>query len=271
MIHIGTSGYSYDDWIGPFYPEGTRKTEFLDYYQQHFGTTELNFTYYRMPTAGMLDAIGRKVGPGFRFAVKAPGEITHERDRDPRPAAQEFVSALDPLKETDKFACALLQFPTSFQATDANRAYLGRLSEVFAGTPAVVEFRQREWISEDTFDLLQAQGFGFCCVDQPQFKSLIPPIAIATSDIGYVRFLWRNYQKWWHLDAAWERYDYMYTAEDLNEWVPKLKALDEQHETQETYVYMNNHWSGQAPSSAKLLAKLLRAAEARVAPLPTSE
>ena len=63
----------------------------------------------------------------------------------------------------------------------------------------------------------------------------------------------------------------MYTAEDLNEWVPKLKALDEQRETQETYVYMNNHWSGQAPSSAKLLAKLLRASEARVAPLPTSE
>lgn len=271
MIHIGTSGYSYDDWIGPFYPAGTRKTDFLDYYQQHFGTTELNFTYYRMPTAGMLDTIGKKVEPGFRFAVKAPGEITHERDEDPRPAAREFASALDPLKEVDKFACALLQFPTSFKATDANRGYLARLGEVFDGTPAVVEFRQRDWIGEETFELLQSLGFGFCCVDQPQFKSLIPPIAIATSDIAYARFHGRNYEKWWHHDEAWERHDYLYTAEDLSEWVPKLKALDEQHETQETYVYMNNTWSGQALSSARLLAGLLRDSGARVDALPASE
>lgn len=271
MIHIGTSGYSYDDWVGPFYPEGTRKTNFLDYYRQRFGTTELNFTYYRMPSARMLENIANKVEAGFRFAVKAPGEITHERDDDPRPAAREFIRALDPLKDTDKFACALLQFPTSFRPADASRDYLARLSEAFAGTPAVVEFRQRDWISEDTFDLLQAQGFGFCCVDQPQFKSLIPPIAIATSDIGYVRFHGRNYQKWWRHAEAWERYDYQYTENDLNEWVPKLKALDEQRETQETYVYMNNHWAGQAPSSAKQLAKLLRAAGARVDPRPPSE
>ncbi|MEL7674540.1 MAG: DUF72 domain-containing protein, partial [Chloroflexota bacterium] len=91
MIRIGTSGYSYDDWVGPFYPEGASKNEFLDYYRQHFGTTELNFTYYRMPSARMLANIGNKVQPGFRFSVKAPGEITHEREGNPRPAARQFV------------------------------------------------------------------------------------------------------------------------------------------------------------------------------------
>lgn len=271
MIRIGTSGYSYDDWVGPFYPEGASKNEFLDYYRQHFGTTELNFTYYRMPSARMLENIGNKVQPGFRFSVKAPGEITHEREGNPRPAARQFVEALAPLREPDKFACALLQFPTSFKPGEASEAYLKQLAEAFADTPAVVEFRHRGWITEDTFDLLQENGLGFCCVDQPQFESLIPPIAIATSEIGYVRFHGRNYQKWWHHDEAWERYDHMYTAGELSEWVPKLKALDEQRETQETYVYMNNHWAGQAPASGKLLAKLLRAADARVADLPPSE
>ncbi len=268
MIIIGTSGYSYDDWVGPFYPEGTKKNEFLDFYRQHFDTTELNFTYYRMPTAGMLQNIGNKVQPGFLFAVKMPGEITHERDDDPLPAIRQFVEALVPLKEENKFACALAQFPTSFHATPENEDYLRRLREGLGDTRAVIEFRNRDWVTEDTFDLLHEHRFGFCCVDQPQFKSLIPPVAIATSEVAYARFHGRNYKKWWQHDEAWERYDYMYTAEELQEWVPRLKALDEQKETALTLVYMNNHWKGQAPASASLMGELLQAAGAELSRTP---
>lgn len=268
MIHIGTSGYSYDDWVGPFYPDGTRKNAFLDYYKRQFDTTELNFTYYRMPTEGMLANIAAKVDAGFQFSVKTPGEITHEREDDPLPAVRSFNGALSALKERDNFACALAQFPYSFHLTDANRDYLKRLREGFGDTPVVVEFRNRDWVSEDTFDLLHDNGFGFCCVDQPQFESLLPPIAIATSPVAYVRFHGRNYKKWWHHDEAWERYDYAYSADELREWVPKVKALDEQSGTELTLIYMNNHSQGKAPASAALMGDLLEEAGAQLSRRP---
>ncbi len=262
MIYIGTSGYSYADWIGPFYPAGTRKNDFLEFYKTQFSTTELNFTYYRMPDASMLAKIAAKVENGFLFSVKAPGEITHERDGDPRPLVDQFTAALAPLKDESKFACVLLQFPTSFHATQANVGYLRRLREPFGDTPVVVEFRHRDWISEATFDLLRENNLGFCCVDQPQFESLLPPIAVVTSDIAYLRFHGRNAEKWWHHDKAWERYDYMYAAQELQEWVPRLKDMDGQ--TQLTLVYMNNNWQGKGPASARLLRDLLRQSGAAV-------
>lgn len=268
MIYLGTSGYSYDDWVGPFYPEGTKKTEFLDYYRQHFNTTELNFTYYRMPSAKMLANIGSKVEPGFLFAVKMPGEITHERDDDPMPALAQFNDALAPLKDEDKFACVLAQFPYSFHATPENEDYLKKLREGLGDTRAVVEFRNRNWVSEDTFDLLHENGLGYCCVDQPQYESLMPPIAIATSAVAYVRFHGRNYKKWWQHDEAWERYDYMYSAEELGEWVPRVTALDQQKETELTLLYMNNHWAGQAPASASLMGELLQEADGNLSQSP---
>lgn len=268
MIYLGTSGYSYDDWVGPFYPEGTKKNEFLDYYKQHFDTTELNFTYYRMPTAGMLANIGNKVEAGFLFSVKMPGEITHEREDDPLSALETFKEALAPLKDEDKFGCVLAQFPYSFHATPENEDYIRKLREGLGETRAVVEFRNRDWVTEDTFDLLHENGLGFCCVDQPQFKSLLPPIAIATGPVAYVRFHGRNYKKWWQHDEAWERYDYMYKAEELQEWVPRITALDEQKETELTLIYMNNHWQGQAPASASLLGEQLQEAGAKLSQPP---
>ena len=264
MIRIGTSGYCFADWVGPFYPEGTPKDAFLDYYRQYFDTVELNFTYYHMPTAAMLGNIGHKVDPGFLFSVKTPREITHEREGDPRPTVRQFDEALRALKDEDKFACVLAQFPYSFHASPANRDYLQRLREGLAETPVVIEFRNRAWVSEETFDLLHDLNLGFCCVDQPQFDSLLPPLALATEPIAYVRFHCRNYAKWWHHDEAWERYDYAYSADEFREWVPRLMALDDQSTTDLTLVYLNNHWQGQAPASARLLRELLQDEAAQV-------
>lgn len=263
-IYIGTSGYSYEDWVGPFYPEGTKKDEYLSYYIQHFDTNELNFTYYRMPSAKMLSNFVDKVPEGFLWSVKAPKEITHEREDDALEAVTKFRDALVPMREADQLACALLQFPSSFHATEENEVYLKQVREAFDDTPLVVEFRNREWVTEDTFDLLHDNGMGFCCVDQPQFKTLLPPVAIATSPVAYVRFHGRNYQKWWHHDDPAERYDYDYKVEELSEWVPRIKALDEQRQTSITVVYMNNHSRAQAPNDAKELAVALREAGAKV-------
>ncbi len=119
----------------------------------------------------------------------------------------------------------------------------------------MVEFRSRDWISERTFDELRELGFGFCCVDQPRFKSLVPPVAVVTGPVAYVRFHGRNYDKWWRHDEAWERYNYSYSDKELQEWLPKINQLDQ--ESPLTLVYMNNHWQGQAVGTARQLKMLM--------------
>lgn len=259
MIRIGTSGYSYDDWVGPVYPQGLPKRDWLSYYAREFDTCELNTTFYHMPAPTMLERIAEKVPPGFLFSVKAFQGITHERE-DGLKLAPEFSAALAPLREADKLGAVLAQFPYSFHPTQENRDYLLRLREAFGDVPIVVEFRDARWANEDTFDILEEMGFGYCCVDEPPLKGLMPPIAVATGPVAYVRFHGRNAAKWWQHGEAWERYDYMYTAEELQEWVPKLHTLDQKAPL--TLVYANNHWSGQAVATARLLRTLLQQAAA---------
>jgi uncharacterized protein YecE (DUF72 family) len=253
-IMIGTSGFSYKDWVGPVYPEGLPKQEWLSYYAGHFPTCELNFSYYRIPDSRMLERMAAKVPEGFLFSVKAYKGITHERE-DPLPQMKQLSSALKVLVEAKKLACILAQFPHSFHANEANRAYLRKLRDGLGEMPVVVEFRSREWIGEETFDQLRSLRLGYCCVDQPRFKSLVPPVAEATGPVAYVRFHGRNYEKWWKHDEAWERYDYSYSDEELAEWVPRIRELDAAAPL--TLVYMNNHWQGQAVGTANQLRMLL--------------
>jgi len=227
MIYVGTSGYSYADWVGPYYPADLPKQEWLSFYAQEFQASELNFTYYRVPSPWTLERIAQKTPGGFIFTVKATQQMTHGREDNEKIFAQ-FCAALKPLQEADKFGCVLAQFPYSFHNNEQSQEYLRLFRERMGDLPVVVEFRNREWIKPEVFDLLRELSFGFCCVDQPRFESLIPPIAEATGPIAYVRFHGRNAAKWWRHDEAWERYDYTYTTEELAEWVPKIKKLDEQ-------------------------------------------
>ncbi len=170
MIRIGTSGYSYDDWVGPFYPANLKKSDWLEFYARHFDTTELNFSYYRQPEAGMLERMAAKVPPGFVFTIKAFQGLTHERAEDNAGEFQTFVEALAPLIDQDKFGCVLAQFPFSFHATPENVDYVKLCRERFGDLAVVIEFRNREWLTPAMFQLLREQRLGFCCVDEPQFK-----------------------------------------------------------------------------------------------------
>jgi uncharacterized protein YecE (DUF72 family) len=196
----------------------------------------------------------------FLFTLKANREMTHERENT-EAAFSQFTAALVPLIQAEKLGCILVQFPWGFKNTPDNRDYLklcrDRLVDPRAGTmlPAVVEFRNREWITGEAFELLRNLDLGYCCVDQPRFRSLIPPIARATSRVAYVRFHGRNAAKWWKHDEAWERYDYTYSEEELQDWVPKIEELDA--EAQDTYIFANNHWQGQAVDTARQLRMLL--------------
>src|SRR5437763_286286 len=191
MIHIGTSGYSYEDWKGYFYPVDIKDNEMLSYYSQDFKTTEINYTYYRMPAARTLAAMASKVPDDFVFTIKASKELTHEREAEEGGGTPEnfraFAQAVQPLVDAGKFGAVLAQFPNSFKPTDDNRAYLETFRERMGDLPVVVEFRNAGWVTDDTMEMLRKNDLGYCCVDEPRMKGLIPPIAIATSPIAYVR------------------------------------------------------------------------------------
>jgi len=254
MIYIGTSGFSYKDWVGPFYPPGLPSSEWLRFYAREFHTCELNFTYYRLPDARTLERLIDKTPSGFLFTLKAHQSMTHERE-DNADAFAQFVAALQPLIEAERLGCVLLQFPYSFHANAQNREYLRRCREWLGDLPAVVEFRNVRWLSPQTFALLREERLGFCCVDQPRLKGLLPPIAEVTGPVGYVRFHGRNAAKWWQHEHAWERYDYTYSREELLEWVPKIKKMAQ--EARVVFAFANNHWQGQAVDTARQLRLLL--------------
>lgn len=254
MVYIGTSGYSYDDWIGRFYPDGTPKNKFLDYYAQHFGCVEVNYTYYRMPNANTLAAMSRKTGPDFRFVVKATGELTHERTHRDE-AFAEFCEALQPLIEEGKLGCVLAQFPYSFKPSEESRDYLRYFREHLSEVRVIVEFRNARWVGPEAFELLRELDMGFCCVDEPRMGNLMPPVAEVTSEIGYLRFHGRNKEKWFKHEEAWQRYDYLYIREELEEWVEKVRQVSSAAE--DTYVFFNNHYNAQAVQNASLFGDML--------------
>ncbi len=255
MIRLGVSGWSYDDWVGPVYPPDLPRREWLAFLARRVDTIEVNVTYYRVPGARTVAGWAERTPEGFLFSVKAHRSLTHEREQ---PDFAAFLRAVEPLRESGKLACILAQFPYAFRPTPVNREYLYRLREGLAPLPVVVEFRNRAWATEETFEQLEELRLGFCAVDEPRFRNLMPPIARATGPVGYVRFHGRNYEKWWQHEHAWERYDYTYSEEELSEWVPKLRQLARQ--TEVTLAYANNHYRGQSLDTVAKLRRLLAAA-----------
>jgi len=259
-ILIGTSGFSYDDWRGPFYPEGLASAAMLPFYAQAFKTVEINFTYYQMPGGKSITGLERKTPADFTFCLKAHKSMTHEISKDPAETGKifhRFREALTPLLATGKLGCVLLQFPWGFKFTQENLEYLCFAREALGDLPAVVEFRNAGWVREEVFSFLSGLGFGFCCVDEPRVRGLMPPVARVTSDLAYLRFHGRNAARWWKHDEAWERYDYLYSPAELEEWRPAILELSAQAKT--TFVFFNNHHAGQAVINARMLAELLAA------------
>ena len=254
MICFGTSGFSYNDWVGKFYPHGMPRREWLDYYAREFNTLELNSTYYAIPKLSVIQSMIEKTGDGFLFAVKANREMTHERQHDGK-IFMAFVHIIQPFIDSGKLGCVLAQFPYSFGFNRQNWEYLEFFREQMRNLPLVVEFRNSQWLKTEVFDWLRNYNIGFCCVDEPQLSKLMPPVAEVTGDIAYVRFHGRNAAKWWQHEHAYERYDYTYSAEELTEWLPKITKLNEK--TKMTFVFANNHWQGQSINTIRQLRLML--------------
>ena len=254
MIYVGTSGFSYDDWLGHFYPENIRRGDMLRYYAQQFRAVELNFTYYRMPNATTLGQMAAKTPEEFQFVVKANSVMTHEREREPE-VFQQFCDALEPLTSAGKFGCILAQFPYSFRPSEHSAGYIRYFREQIPELPVVVEFRNRDWAQQETLEMLSELNLGYCCVDEPNLRGLMPRLAVATSETGYVRFHGRNAEQWWDHEEAWQRYDYLYSEDELREWVGKVETIA--GKTHRTYVFFNNHYQGKAALNASLFDELL--------------
>jgi len=253
-MYLGTSGYSYDDWKHIYYPANVPRGSWLTYYASEFQAVELNFTYYRMPTAEQLSNLAAQTPEDFRFALKAHQDITHIRKGDPVTFAR-FRAALEPLQNEDKLGAILLQFPYSFRNTNENTYYLQHCAKQFSGLPFVFEFRHNSWLTQRTLGKLREWQAGFCNVDMPKLPGLLPHTAFVTAPTGYVRLHGRNVEKWWRHEQAWERYDYTYSEQELKEWIPHLTEMDEQAEN--LYVFANNHWQGQSISAIRQIGMQL--------------
>jgi len=254
VIYLGTSGFSYKDWVGNFYPLGMPQREWLYYYSREFSACEINATFYTMPKPASIESLIKKTREGFLFSIKANQEMTHKREEN-REVFGAFYKMLKPLIEAGRLGCVLAQFPYSFRPSRQNRDYLAILRERLDGIPIVIEFRNVGWLREEIFDWLRHSELGFCCVDEPPLPHLLPPVARATSKIAYLRLHGRNAAKWWQHEHAYERYDYSYSAEELMEWVPKIRSLD--NVSEKTFVFANNHWRGQAVTTIRELRMML--------------
>jgi uncharacterized protein YecE (DUF72 family) len=251
-VKVGTSGYSFKDWKGAFYPDNIKSGEMLDCYVNYFMTVELNTTYYRIPHPAMMTKIVRKAPAGFDFMVKVPQTFTHQRQDIEKDTAA-FSEALRPIAESGKLAGLLAQFPFSFKFDMNNLDYLSICRDAVAPHDLFVEFRHDSWVNRAMYDRLRTEKIGYVSVDEPQLRGLLEPYAFATTDIGYVRLHGRNAGKWW--SGGQLRYDYDYSEEELKSWRDKILRL--QKNVKRIYVYFNNCHEGQAAKNAQEFMQLI--------------
>jgi uncharacterized protein YecE (DUF72 family) len=251
-VLVGTSGYSYQDWVGPVYPPGTPRRDFLSRYAEEFSFTELNFSYYSLPAASTLERMVEKTPESFLFAIKAHKSITHEPGTDED--VDRFRAAVAPLAGAARLAAVLLQFPYSFHYTGERRVYLDRVCRRMEELPLAVEFRNDEWHRESVLQAFRERGIAFVNVDAPGLPRLPPPTAAATADTAYIRFHGRNREQWWKGDAT-SRYDYLYAPEELSEWIDRIMAVVGRAKV--LLIAFNNHFRGQSFTNARMLRSLL--------------
>ncbi|UCC43065.1 MAG: DUF72 domain-containing protein [Candidatus Zixiibacteriota bacterium] len=244
-VRIGTSGFSYRDWLGNFYPQFCPQADFLRYYSSQFKTVEIDMTFYRLPTADMVKRWAKVTPDGFVFTAKFPRMVTHEGTLEDRlAAARSFVEVMSHLG--DKLGPLLLQFPYSFKPDqiDMLKAIVESLPP---GGQFAVEVRNRRWLEVDEMlELLTARGISLCLVDHPW----MPRVNVQTGGFQYIRFL--GDQRKIESDFSYVRDG---REDDLTWWGDLITGYARNGVT--CYVYFNNHFSGHAPTTASRLQQLI--------------
>jgi uncharacterized protein YecE (DUF72 family) len=250
---VGTSGYSFDDWEGVFYPAGLPKGKRLDFYKDYFKVTEINSTYYRIPHPAVFFNIVKKVPEDFEFMIKTHRSFTHDR-KELDKFGKEYNEAIRPVIESGRLKGYIAQFPFSFKYNRANLDYILNGKEYFHDAPLFVEFRHDSWDNTDVYKTLGAAMIGFCAVDEPQLPGLFPPKAEATINIAYIRLHGRNSANWW--GGGGDRYDYLYSKKELTEWKNRIDDLKSR--TNKIYLFFNNCHLGQAVRNARMFLEMIQ-------------
>jgi uncharacterized protein YecE (DUF72 family) len=278
-IRIGTSGWSYPSgkgtWNGIFYPvppgrraRGPGRFDELRFYAEHFDTVEVNSTFYRVPAPASVRGWVDRTPPGFEFSLKLYQKFTHPEmfakatGQDPfdlgRRDVDEFRTALEPLASAGKLGALLAQFPPSFKNEPDSRGYLEWLLEQFREYPLAVELRHKGWSDDpvETLQMLGAFGAAWAQIDEPKFRfsirqNLLPNV----KTFYYLRLHGRNAAQWWAHDASEDRYNYLYTAEELEPFAEAAGQASRQ--VKKAYLYTNNHFSAKSVANAAILKQQL--------------
>jgi uncharacterized protein YecE (DUF72 family) len=242
-LWLGTQGFAFDEWVGPFYPPGTPKSGYLEAYARHFATVEIDSTFYATPRASVVAGWRERTPSGFRFSAKFPKSITHDRKLEGAQAeAEGFVRTMQLLG--DKLGVLTLQFAYDFTPDLAPRLddFLGRLPN---GPRYAVEVRNRGWLKPDLGEMLS--GHGAALVLQDLFY--MPKMTWITAPFTVIRWLGRR--------SDIEHFDRIQIdrTPELASWGQRVrKFLDDGIEV---YGYFNNHFAGHSPASLRQFEAIL--------------
>ncbi|HYS55690.1 MAG TPA: DUF72 domain-containing protein [Thermoanaerobaculia bacterium] len=255
-IRVGPAGWSYTDWEGTVYPPHGSRFDPLAYLASFFDTIEINSPFYRIPPPTHPKSWMRRVAsnPTLKFTTKIYRGFTHESAKPSKEDVKSFRNYLDPFKESDRLGAVLLQYPWSFKNTPESIEKLERVFADFNGYPLALEVRHGSFQNDDFLRFLEQHNVSWVNVDQPMFSDSVKPSDTVTGPVAYVRLHGRNYEKWFAHSESWERYNYLYSKEELKPWVDRIERMVR---SKETYVITNNHFRGQAIVNAAELKEAL--------------
>jgi uncharacterized protein YecE (DUF72 family) len=256
QIRIGPAGWSYKDWEGTVYPPHGSKFDHLAYLASFFDTIEINSPFYRIPPPTHSKSWVRRVAdnPNFKFTTKVFRGFTHDDESLAAADVAAFRNYLDPLADANRLGAVLLQYPWSFKNSDESRDKLASLFAAFDGYPLALEVRHSTFQNGEFLQFLNEQNVAWVNVDQPLFHDSVKPSDAMTGPLAYARLHGRNYEKWFAHGETWERYNYLYSKEELAPWVDRIQTMAA---AKETYVVTNNHFRGQAIVNAVELEESL--------------
>ena len=248
-IRLGTQGWNYDAWVGPFYPDGTRAVDFLSIYSRAFDTVEVDSTFYAVPPSKTIRAWAQRTPPGFVFSLKLPQEITHERRfRDVEGQAKEFFDRARELE--DKLGPVLIQLGPDFRAVElpALARFLPTLPDDIA---FAIEFRDKGWIHDGVIALLSEHNVALALTDARWIprRQMLSLAERPTADFVYMRWMGADREI---VDYSRIQID---RSRELELWAGVISQLA--HRGRAIYGYVNNHFAGHSPATLRELQRLL--------------
>lgn len=245
--YIGCSGWSYDDWVGPFYPKSLNSKDFLNYYSKIFYTNEINTTFYNIPSKWIVESWVKRTPDDFVFSAKIPKIITHENKLDLAECHHHldvYLKVMNPMIESGKLLAFLVQLPPSFNKED----HFENLIQFIEQWPGdyknnqyhlAIEFRNKSWMDDEIFNYLRQHSLTYCAVIEP---TLPPRMDITNQNFAYIRFHGFGEKIW---------FDYLFSEEEIEKYAQKVKNVISSAKV--VGIYFNNHFSGYAPKNSLMM------------------